>query len=61
MSRAPIQVRQDPERMRSSDVPEIVCDATRIRECTGWQTTISFEQSLCDVLDYWRQEVKKQA
>jgi GDP-4-dehydro-6-deoxy-D-mannose reductase len=61
MSRVAIQVHQDPERMRPSDVPEVVCDATRIRERTGWQTTISFEQSLHDVLDYWRQEVKKQA
>jgi GDP-4-dehydro-6-deoxy-D-mannose reductase len=60
MSRVTIEVRQDPNRMRPSDVPEIVCDATRIRERTGWQTTISFEQSLYDVLDYWRQEVGKQ-
>jgi GDP-4-dehydro-6-deoxy-D-mannose reductase len=61
MSRTAIEVRQDPQRMRPSDVPEIVCDATRIRERIGWQTTISFEHSLNDVLDYWRQEVKKQA
>jgi GDP-4-dehydro-6-deoxy-D-mannose reductase len=60
MSRVPIEVRQDPERLRPSEVPEIICDATRIRERIGWQTTISFEQSLRDVLDYWRQEVETQ-
>ena len=37
MSRVPIQVRPDPDRMRPSDVPVFVCDATRIREHTGWQ------------------------
>jgi GDP-4-dehydro-6-deoxy-D-mannose reductase len=61
MSRVPIEVRQDPDRMRPSDTPEVVCDATRLRECTGWRTTIPFERSLRDVLDYWREEVRKQA
>lgn len=58
MSQVSIEVRQDPDRMRPSDVPEIICDATRIREQIGWQTTISFEQSLQDILAYWREEVK---
>jgi GDP-4-dehydro-6-deoxy-D-mannose reductase len=60
LSRTPIEVRQDPERMRPSEVPEIVCDATRIRECTGWETTIPFTQSLQDILEYWREEAPKQ-
>jgi len=55
MSRVPIEVRQDPDRMRPSDVPDIVCDATRIRELCGWRTTIPLAQSLQDVLEYWRQ------
>jgi GDP-4-dehydro-6-deoxy-D-mannose reductase len=59
MSRASIQVRQDPKRMRPSDAPEIRCDATRIREQTGWETTISFEQSLGDILEYWRKDTRQ--
>jgi len=59
MSRVPIQVRQDPERMRPSDVPDIVCDAGRLRQHTGWQPTIPFEQSLHDILNYWREQVKR--
>jgi GDP-4-dehydro-6-deoxy-D-mannose reductase len=59
LSRIPIEVRQDPERMRPSEVPEIVCDATRIRERTGWETTIPFAQSLQDILEYWREETGK--
>ncbi len=60
LSRAEIEVRQDPERMRPSDVPEVICDATRIQEHTGWQTTISFEQSIRDILAYWREEMRNQ-
>jgi GDP-4-dehydro-6-deoxy-D-mannose reductase len=60
MSEASIEVRQDPKRMRPSDAPEIRCDATRIREQTGWETTIGFEQSLEDILEYWRKETKQQ-
>jgi GDP-4-dehydro-6-deoxy-D-mannose reductase len=56
MSRVPIEVRPDPDRMRPSDMPDIVCDATRIRELCGWQATIPLAQSLQDVLEYWRQE-----
>ncbi len=54
MSRVPIEVQQDPDRMRPSDMPDIVCDATRIRELCGWRTTIPLAQSLQDVLEYWR-------
>jgi GDP-4-dehydro-6-deoxy-D-mannose reductase len=56
MSRVPIEVRQDPDRMRPSDMPDIVCDATRIQELTGWQAAIPWEQSLQDILYYWREE-----
>ncbi|MGD9048253.1 MAG: GDP-mannose 4,6-dehydratase [Anaerolineae bacterium] len=58
MSRVPIEVRQDPDLMRPSDMPDIVCDTTRIRQLTGWQATIPFEQSLQDILHYWREEKK---
>lgn len=56
-SRVPIEVVQDPNRMRPSEVPEITCDAARLRAQTGWQPQIPFEQSLRDVLDYWRAEL----
>jgi GDP-4-dehydro-6-deoxy-D-mannose reductase len=61
MTDTEIEVRQDPQRMRPSEVPEVICDATRVRERTGWQTTIPFEESLRDVMDFWRQEIKGQA
>jgi GDP-4-dehydro-6-deoxy-D-mannose reductase len=59
MSQVSIEVRQDPQRMRPSDVPESICDPTRICEQIGWRTTIPLEDSLQDILAYWRGEMRK--
>ncbi|HSN73896.1 MAG TPA: GDP-mannose 4,6-dehydratase, partial [Anaerolineae bacterium] len=53
-----IEIVQDPERTRLVDVPCVVADCTRMADHTGWQTQISFERSLSDVLDYWREQVQ---
>jgi GDP-4-dehydro-6-deoxy-D-mannose reductase len=55
MSKVPITVEQDPERVRPTDVPVIFGDCTKLRARTGWRVTIPFEKSLQDVLDYWRE------
>ncbi|MBM4467026.1 MAG: GDP-mannose 4,6-dehydratase [Chloroflexi bacterium] len=59
MSKVPITVKQDAERVRPTDVPVMVSDCTRIRKQTGWRPRISFKRSLQDVLDYWREQVGK--
>lgn len=56
-----IEVVQDASRARPVDVPCVVADCTRVREHTGWQPQISFQQSLHDVLDYWREQVRSGA
>lgn len=55
---ADIQVERDPERMRPSDIPRVVCDYRKLRECTGWEPAIPFTQSLADVLSHWRGTVR---
>ncbi len=57
LSKVEISVEQDPSRLRPSDVPVSYCDFTKLRERTGWQPTIPFEESLRDVLNYWREKV----
>lgn len=52
-------IEQDPARMRPSDVPESVCDASKLHAATGWQPEISFEQSLHDILSDWRERVRQ--
>lgn len=56
-----IEVKQDPTRMRPSDVPIIYADNSKLRLHTGWEPIYKFEDSLHRVLDYWRQEIKAQA
>jgi len=56
-STARIEVRQDPDRMRPSDVPRRVGDARKLRQHTGWEPVIPFEQSLLDILNDWRQRL----
>lgn len=52
-----VEVRQDPARMRPSDVPRLECDATKFKKATGWEPQIPFETTLKDTLDYWRERV----
>jgi GDP-4-dehydro-6-deoxy-D-mannose reductase len=49
-----IEVRQDPARLRPSDVPILLGDNSKFVKATGWKPTIPFEQTLRDMLDYWR-------
>jgi len=55
-----IEIKQDPARMRPSDVPIIYADNSKLRQQTGWEPTYQFEHSLKRVLDYWRGELKKE-
>ncbi len=52
-----IEVRQDPERMRPSDVEVLRADNSKFRRLTGWKPEIPLEKTLEDLLDYWRERV----
>ena len=56
-ARVPIRVESDPARMRPSDIPVLIGDATRLRDATGWAPRIPFDQTLDDLLEYWRRRV----
>jgi GDP-4-dehydro-6-deoxy-D-mannose reductase len=53
-----IAIVQDPGRVRKVDIPTITADCSKLRARTGWRPVISFEQSLHDVLDYWREQIR---
>jgi GDP-4-dehydro-6-deoxy-D-mannose reductase len=44
----------DPERLRPVEIPVHWGDNTKLRATTGWMPTVPLEQSLSDVLDWWR-------
>jgi len=49
-----IETRPDPKRMRPSDVELLIGDATKLRTETGWEPKYRFEQTMKDLLDFWR-------
>lgn len=53
-SKTPIKVETDLSRLRPVETLELVCDASKFRDCTGWEPRIPLEQSLRDLLDYER-------
>lgn len=53
-----IAVQVDEALKRPVDIPIICGDSTRLRQATGWQPTIPFEQTLLDVLNDYRQRVQ---
>jgi GDP-4-dehydro-6-deoxy-D-mannose reductase len=60
-SRTPIRVEPDPERLRPSDNPIIAGDRSRIGAETGWEPRIPIQQTLDDLLDYWRAQTARQS
>lgn len=56
-SSRPIEIEQDPARMRPIDIPVVVCDGRRFRACSGWEPRIAFAQTLHDILNDWRSRV----
>jgi GDP-4-dehydro-6-deoxy-D-mannose reductase len=55
-----IRVEQDPARLRPSDTPALYSSATKFHAQTGWEPIVPLEQSLRDVLDYWRDRITRQ-
>lgn len=60
LSTVRVEVRRDPARMRPADIPVLVADTTHFRVGTGWQPRVPLEQTLKDILDYWRGEVSSE-
>ncbi len=57
LSGTEIEVRQDPSKMRASDIPVIEPDVTRIYNDTGWKAEITMEKTIEDTLNYWRNTI----
>ncbi len=52
-----IEVKEDPARLRPSDVEILLGDYTLFHQTTGWKPEIPFEQTMEDLLNYWRERV----
>jgi len=58
MTTVKVDVKQDPSRMRPSDVPLLLGDSSKFRAKTDWEPQVPFEQTLADILDYWRERIQ---
>ena len=53
-----IEIVTDPERLRPIDADLQVPNTTKFTNHTGWEPSIPFEQTMDDLLEYWREKVK---
>jgi GDP-mannose 4,6-dehydratase len=58
-TRKDIRVITDPERLRPLDADLQVPDTTKFCNHTGWKPRIPFEQTMSDLLEYWRDRVRQ--
>lgn len=56
-SKLTVDIKQDPLRMRPSDVPVLLGDNSKFIAQTGWKPEIPFEKTMEDLLNYWRARV----
>jgi GDP-4-dehydro-6-deoxy-D-mannose reductase len=53
----PIEVKTDPARFRPNDNPVVLGDRRRLGRDTGWAPRIAIDDTLRDLLAYWRREL----
>ena len=56
LARCPVEIRQNPARMRDTDIGVLLGDASKLEAATGWRPEIPLEQTLADALDEARRE-----
>ncbi|RCW50886.1 GDP-mannose 4,6-dehydratase [Paenibacillus prosopidis] len=57
LSTVEIEIKEDPARLRPSDVEIWLGDYSKLHAQTGWRPEIPFDQTLSDLLNYWRERV----
>jgi len=53
-SKIEVEVEVDQTRIRPLDIPKLVIDTSKFNKLTGWKPKIKIEDTLNDVLNYWR-------
>ena len=54
-----IKIETDPERIRPLDADAQIPDTSKFYKHTGWKPQIPFEQTMTDLLEYWRSHIKQ--
>ena len=53
-AKCPMRLAADGELLRPVDVAEVRGDPSKLHDATGWRPEVPLEQTLDDLLDYWR-------
>ena len=61
LSATPVEIQVDSDLMRPSDVTLQIPSTEKFRNETGWKPEIPLEKTMSDMLDYWRDELKRNA
>jgi len=59
MSKTRITIEEDANRLRPSDVELLQGDCTQFKKATGWERSYTLDETLEDLLNYWRERCKK--
>ncbi len=59
MATVEVHYEQDPKRIRKVDTPSLVCNSTKLKKDTGWEKRIPIENTIRDVLDFYRNMVSE--
>lgn len=54
-----ITIEIDPGRLRPIDADLQVPDCRKFKQHTGWEPQITFEKTMLDLLNYWRERIKR--
>lgn len=61
LSSTRVRLETDAVRLRPIDADNQVPDCSKFKAHTGWEPTIPYEQTMSDLLNYWRERVKTHA
>jgi GDP-4-dehydro-6-deoxy-D-mannose reductase len=59
LSNTKVALRQVDSRIRPSDISHLVGDNSKLRECTGWEPAYRIEDTLLELLEQWRKNVRQ--
>ena len=59
LAKIPMKVELDKDRLRPSDLPYQCGDYSLLERDSGWKPAISIDETLSDLLDYWRLRLRK--
>jgi GDP-4-dehydro-6-deoxy-D-mannose reductase len=52
--KVPLTLEQDTALLRTCDEPVIAGDTTKFRSCSGWKPEIGLDQTISDMVEWWR-------